>query len=115
MSISRVETLLNADTTGSATGFAFEPARFARGADTQPVLKFNAYVAGTGAVTATVLIEATNDKTVSGSWFTLATITLSGTTTASDGFATLADWPFVRARSTAVSGTGAAITVTVGV
>ncbi len=108
-----VQTLLT-DTTGSATGGAFTPNLSARGVGYAPVVKFQAHVAGTGAVSATVLIECTNDASVTASWMTLATITLSGTTTATDGYATIANWPNVRAKCTAISGTGATVTVTMG-
>ena len=72
---------------------------------------FQATVAGTGAVTATVKIQATNDQV---SWLDIGTITLSGTTTASDGFASDAPWGYYRANVTAISGTSAAVTVTAG-
>lgn len=74
---------------------------------------FQAVVTGTGAVTATVLLEVSNDGTNAISPG-MGTIGLSGTTTASDGFAVLAPWAFVRANVTAISGTGAAVTVTEG-
>lgn len=67
-----------------------------------------ATVAGTGAVTATVLIEFSNDGS---SWLLGATMTLSGTTQASDGFAVTASWLYCRANLTAVSGTGSAVNV----
>lgn len=72
---------------------------------------FQATVVGTGAVTATVIIEATNDQVL---YLTLGTITLSGTTSATDGFASMAPWAGVRARITAISGTGALCTVSMG-
>lgn len=72
---------------------------------------FQAVVVGTGAQTATIVIEVSMDGT---NVITLGTITLSGTTTATDGFATTATWPFVRARVSAVSGTGATIQVYAG-
>lgn len=79
-----------------------------------PTSTFQAVVSGTGAVTATVTIEYSNDgvnalSTVGG------TITLSGTTTASDGFTSDAPWKYVRANVTAVSGTGATVQVYMGV
>lgn len=77
----------------------------------KPDRTFQATVVGTGAVTATIIIEATNDDIAH---LTLGTITLSGTTSASDGFASSAQWRYVRARITAISGTGAAVTVTMG-
>jgi hypothetical protein len=80
-----------------------------------PNASFQATVVGTGAVTATVDIEVSNDgvyvvDTVAG------TITLSGTTSHSDGFITQnSPWKYVRANVTAVSGTDATVNVTMGV
>lgn len=66
---------------------------------------------GTGA--ATVLIQGRNENT--GAWLTLATITLSLSTTVSgDGFVLDAPWEQVRANLSAISGTGAAVTATMG-
>ena len=73
---------------------------------------YQATVTGTGAVTATVLIQASNNPTNLG-WVTLGTITLSGTTTDTDGFATQAGWGYCRANVTAISGTSASVDVTV--
>lgn len=74
---------------------------------------FQATVAGTGAVTATVVFQVSNDQV---GWLDDAssTVTLSGTTTASGGFTSNAAWAYVRARVTAISGTGATVTCTVG-
>lgn len=98
----------------TATSEAVEPVSQSR--------TFQASVAGTGAVTATVIIEYSNEQNSANTgpsstalWVTAGTITLSGTTNASDGFASVAAWRFARARLTAVSGTGAAVTVTMGV
>lgn len=67
-------------------------------------------VAGTGTVTATVVIEVSNDGTHA--MDTLAgTVTLSGTTSDSDGFAIMTPWKFIRARVTAISGTNATVNV----
>ncbi len=80
-----------------------------------PHATFQATVTGTGAVTATVDIEVSNDGT---NWADTAagTITLSGTTTHSDGFTTTnAPWKYVRANVTAISGTGASVDVVMGV
>lgn len=71
-----------------------------------------ATVLGTGAVSATVVIEVSNDAT---NWLTAGTITLSGTTTASDGFVFVAPWLNIRGNVTAISGTGAAVTAVVAV
>ena len=67
-----------------------------------------ATVKGTGAVSASVDIEVSNDGT---DWLILSTITLTGTNSASDGFAVGAPWQQVRARVTAISGTGAKVNV----
>lgn len=77
---------------------------------------YQATVSGTGSVTATVIIEASNeDPTLAAqSFLTLGTITLSGTTSATDGFASVGAWAYVRARLTAISGTGATVLVTMG-
>ena len=72
---------------------------------------YQATVLGSGAQTATVIVEGSNENI---NFLTLGTITLSGTTTASDGFASEAAWVFVRARLTAISGTGATVTVVMG-
>src|SRR4030043_175818 len=74
-----------------------------------PSATFQAIVVGTGAVTATVVIDASNDGTY---WCStvLGTITLTGTTSSTDGFTTTAPWKYVRARVTAISGTGATVT-----
>ena len=63
--------------------------------------------ASTGA--ATVLIQVSNDGT---NFITLGTITLSLTTSpSSDGFAANINWQYYRANFTAISGTGASVTV----
>lgn len=79
-----------------------------------PKTTFQAIVAGTGAVTATVVFDCSNNGT---NWCStaLGTISLSGTTSATDGFTTDAPWKYVRARVTAISGTGASVTVLRGV
>jgi hypothetical protein len=69
---------------------------------------FQATVVGTGAVTAEVKIEASNDDE---NWLVLGTITLTGSGSASDGFASAAAWAHHRANLTAVTGTEAAVTV----
>jgi hypothetical protein len=79
-----------------------------------PLSSIQANVDGTsGAQTATVLIDVSNDGihpcgTVAG------TITLTGTLTASDGFTTEAAWKYIRARVTAITGTGAVVTCQMG-
>lgn len=80
-----------------------------------PFATFQACVDGTsGAQTATVTIEGSNDG-IHPCGTVLGTITLSGTVTASDGFTTTAPWKYVRASVTAISGTGALVTAMMGV
>lgn len=69
---------------------------------------FQAIVTGTGAVAATVTIGASNDGV---NFITIGTITLSGTNTATDGFASTGMWAFHRSVNSGVSGTGAVVTV----
>jgi hypothetical protein len=94
----------------SATGTATGNAHY----KDAPQTTFQGIVAGTGVVTATIIIDCSNDGT---NWCStaLGTITLSGTTSATDGFTTSAPWKYVRARVTAISGTGAVVTVLRGV
>lgn len=104
---------------GHVMNLLVEPGRTTTGAGSlvhkdSPKATFQATVTGTGAVTATVDIEYSNDgvnvvDTVGG------TITLSGTTTHSDGFTSDAPWKYVRANVTAVTGTGATVQVYMGV
>jgi hypothetical protein len=47
-------------------------------------------------------------------WVTYGTLTMSGTTQAGDAIAGVARYAEYRARVTAISGTGAAVTVTMG-
>ena len=79
-----------------------------------PYSTFQATVTGSGAVTATVAIDCSNDGT---NWCStvLGTITLSGTTGLADGFTTTAPWKYIRARVTAISGTGATVVCLMGV
>lgn len=70
-----------------------------------------ALVVGTGSVSATIKIQVAN---IDGQWLDLATITLSGTDSASDGTSWVVPWAFCRANCTAISGTGAALTVALG-
>lgn len=74
---------------------------------------FHAMVIGTGAVSATILLETSNDGV---HWITpgLTTFSLTGTTIAQAAFASVESWAFVRANITAISGTGAAVTVLMG-
>lgn len=84
-----------------------------------PYGTFQAIVTGTGAVTATVSIQVSNEtdtfNAAKTNWITLGTISLSGTTTATDGFTTVCPWRYVRANVTAVSGTSATVETIMGV
>ena len=75
-----------------------------------PNTGIQASVTGTGAVGATIVIEMSNDG-VNPLSTPAGTITLSGTTSNADGFVTDAAWKFIRARITAISGTGATVNV----
>ncbi len=84
-----------------------------------PYAAFQAIVTGTGAVSATVLIQGSNEEATwlgtKSNWITIGTISLSGTTTATDGLTTIAPWKYMRASVTAISGTGATVEVLMGV
>lgn len=64
-------------------------------------------VTGAGAVSATVIVEVSNDGA---NWEALDTRSPSGTTSASSSLAYGAMWAYMRARLTAISGAGAAVT-----
>lgn len=70
---------------------------------------YQAVVTGSGAVSATVVVEVSNDGT---NFVTLGTISPSGTTSASDGFGSVIPWKQHRGNVTAISGTNAAVTLT---
>src|ERR1700738_1204386 len=72
---------------------------------------FQATVAGTGAVSATVVIQASNDGV---NPLTLTTLSLSGTTSASLPFAVSDPWVYIGVNITAISGTGAKVNVWTG-
>lgn len=72
---------------------------------------YQATVTGTGAVTATVNIYGSNDG-VNWSKTALATLTLSDTTSDSDGVTVVSPVKYVRAVTTNVTGTGATVVVT---
>lgn len=76
-----------------------------------PSATVQATVTGTGALTATVVIQVGN---IQDSWLDLGTLTLSGTTTATAGLALDAHWVYLRANVTTLTGTGATINVVMG-
>jgi hypothetical protein len=79
-----------------------------------PWSTYQATVTGTGAVTATIAIYGSNDG-VNFNTTALGTITLSGTNSATDGFAYVGPWKYVKATLTNLTGTGAACYVLQGV
>lgn len=99
LALTRTVMLNGVTTTGSGSAFA----------DSGRAPTFSASVSGTGAVSATVTIEARN--VASGAWGPYGTMTLSGTTTAGDTLGGGARFMEYRATLTAVSGTGATVTV----
>ncbi len=70
---------------------------------------------GTGAVTATVTLWATNIKGNTGKWVELFTVDLAGTTTDSFGRVVDAPWQYMRAELVSITGTNAAVDVVLGV
>jgi hypothetical protein len=70
---------------------------------------FQATLTGSGAISATVIIEHSNDLLA---WLPDETLSLSGSNSVSDGFSGSEAWAWTRARLTAITGTNAAITVT---
>lgn len=73
-----------------------------------------AIVEGTGAVSATIVIEAANTPFAS-AWMEMGTITLSGNNAVTNGDVLDIQWMYTRARLTAISGTGAAVTCNMAV
>lgn len=69
-----------------------------------PYSSFQATVTGSGSVSATLTIEVSNDG-VTACATPLATITLSGTNSNSDGFTTQAPWKYVRYNVSSLTGT----------
>lgn len=65
-------------------------------------------VTGTGAVSATVTVRARQNT--ADNWLILATLTATGTTSASEGVALESSWAYISANCTAISGTGATLT-----
>lgn len=77
-------------------------------------LSCQAVATGDGTLTATVLIQVSNNNV---DFLTLGTITLSGTTPQQDGFATDVPWAYIRSNVTVFSqssGTNKSITITLG-
>lgn len=88
------------NTTGNATGSIIR--------DVNPGGTFQATITGTGTVACTVDIQASLDAT---NWVSLATITLSGTNSATDGFYSVGEWLYYRTVTTGATGTITSIDV----
>lgn len=102
----KVETLLNAKTsTGAGSSFKLSAMN----------VSFQAVANGTsGAFSSTVYVQVSNDNS---NWETVGTISLSGTATTadSDGFSASMSWVYIRGYVNAISGTGANVTLYMGV
>jgi hypothetical protein len=75
---------------------------------------FQAIVTGSGAVTATVDIEASNDG-VNWCKTPIASLALTGTDTDTDGITYVGPAKYIRANVSALTGTGATVTCSMGV
>lgn len=75
---------------------------------------FEAYgTTASGSGSATIIVEVRNDE--SSPWLTMGTITLTlGVTSTADGFVSSAAWRYVRARVSAITGTGASVQANMG-
>ena len=84
-----------------------------------PWSTFQAIITGTGTVTATVLIQGSNEEaTFNGAkanWVLIDTYSLTGTTTNTTGSTSVSTWRYVRANVTAITGTGSVVEVIMGV
>lgn len=89
-------------------------------AKTSPYAVFQVLLAGTGAVNATVQIQATlEDATaygVNANWVLIDTITITSAAAPQTGTGTnpVGSWRYVRAAVTAIAGTGATVQVLMG-
>lgn len=102
------KTLLDGVTATGAGG----PAEFSKKEGPEAV--FQCIANGTsGAFSATVNVEVSNDNT---NWETAITFSMSGTATTADtaGDNIAAPWKYIRGNVTAISGTGANVTLTTG-
>lgn len=78
---------------------------------------FHGYIAGSGNITATIVVQASNfptAPTLAGQWVTVGTITLSGSAAVSDGFASEAPWQWYRGNITAMSNVNTVAALYVG-
>lgn len=68
----------------------------------------SATLTGTGAVSATILVEGSNDNSA---WFPLCTLSPTGTTSATDAITGISASLHIRHRCTTITGTGASASV----
>lgn len=73
-------------------------------------MSIQGYVVGTGTVSATVIVEGSNNGT---DWVPISTLTMSDSGRAIDGGVLSTMFSTIRGRVLAISGTGAAVTVEV--
>jgi len=95
--------------TATGAGVASAPRRVRRAFHAR-----GATTAGAGSVTVVIEVSLVPTPTET-DWLTLGTITLTlSTTPTGDGFATDSPWRWVRGRVSAISGTGAAVSLWLG-
>lgn len=74
---------------------------------------WQAVLTGTGAISADVVFEVSNDN-INFMSDSVSAFTMSGTTTVKEGRILIGGWNYVRASCTAISGTGATLVVKMG-
>jgi len=84
-----------------------------------PWSTFQVIITGTGAVSATVTIQGSNQEdTFNGTksnWATINAFSMTGTTSDTQGFTSVSTWRYVRAVVASITGTGATVEVIMGV
>jgi hypothetical protein len=97
----------------AATSVSTGPAIYLLKEDTRNIA-YQATLTGSGAISATVVIEVSNDNV---GWISdgVAELIMAGTTLVSSGFVATATWAYTRARITALVGTNATVVVTASV
>jgi hypothetical protein len=76
-----------------------------------PFLSVQAKVAGTGSVAASVAVQVSNNAE---DWIPATTLSLSGTTSNTNGAAVNAAWAYYRLSVSGITGTGATVTAWLG-
>lgn len=98
-----MNTILNGATTVGATGTPMSGQYVNK-------MSIQGYVVGAGAVSATIIVEGSNNGT---DWVPISSLTMSDNGRAIDGGVLSTLFSTIRARVAAISGTGAAATVEV--